>query len=43
MLDLMIIDEVVKFEDLKKEAKEIQDLEKAAEITNFLTCPKSAK
>ena len=43
MLDLMIIYGVVKFEDLKKEAKEIQDLEKAAEITNIFTCPKSAK
>ena len=28
----MIIDEVVEFEDLNKEAKEIQDPEKAAEI-----------
>ena len=32
LLDLMIIDEVVEFEDLKKEAKEMQDPEKAAEI-----------
>ena len=32
LLDLMIIDEVVEFEDLNKEAKEIQDPEKAAEI-----------
>ena len=28
----MIIDEVVEFEDLNKEAEEIQDPEKAAEI-----------
>ena len=32
LLDLMIIDEVVEFEDLKKEAKEMQDPEKAAVI-----------
>ena len=32
LLDSMIIDEVVEFEDLNKEAKEVQDLEKAAEI-----------
>ena len=32
LLDSMIIDEVVEFEDLNKEAKEIRDLEKAAEI-----------
>ena len=32
LLDLMIIDEVVEFEDLNKEAKEMQDPEKAAEI-----------
>ena len=32
LLDSMIIDEVVEFEDLNKEAKEIQDPEKAAEI-----------
>ena len=32
LLDSMIIDEVVEFEDLNKEAKEMQDPEKAAEI-----------
>ena len=32
LLDSMIIDEVVEFEDLNKEAEEIQDPEKAAEI-----------
>ena len=32
LLESMIIDEVVEFEDLNKEAKEIQDPEKAAEI-----------
>ena len=32
LLDSMIIDEVVEFDDLNKEAEEIQDLEKAAEI-----------
>ena len=32
LLESIIIDEVVKFEDLNKEAKEIQDLEKVAEI-----------
>ena len=32
LLESMIIDEVVKFEDLNKEAKEIQDPEKAAKI-----------
>ena len=32
LLDSMIIDEVVEFEDLNKEAEEIQDSEKAAEI-----------
>ena len=32
LLDSMIIDENVKFDDLNKEVKEIQDLEKAAEI-----------
>ena len=32
LLDLMIIDEVVEFEDLNKEAKEMQDPEKATEI-----------
>ena len=32
LLDSMIIDEVVEFEDLNKEAKEVRDLEKAAEI-----------
>ena len=31
--DAMTIDEVVEFEDLNKEAEEIQDPEKAAEIT----------
>ena len=35
LLDLMIIDEVVEFEDLNKEAKEIQDPEKAAEIIKW--------
>ena len=30
----MIIDEVVQFDDLNKEAEEIQDPEKAAEIIN---------
>ena len=34
LLYLMIIDEVVKREGLNKEAEEIQDLEKAAEIIN---------
>ena len=29
LLDSMIIDEVVEFDDLNKEAEEIQDLEKA--------------
>ena len=32
LLDSMIIDEVVEFDNLNKEAEEIQDLEKAAEI-----------
>ena len=32
LLDLMIIDEVVEFQDLNKEAEEIQDPIKAAEI-----------
>ena len=32
LLDSMIIDEVVEFDDLNKEAEEIQDLEKPAEI-----------
>ena len=32
LLDLMILDEVVEFDDLNKEAEEIQDLEKPAEI-----------
>ena len=32
LLDSMTIDEVVEFDDLNKEAEEIQDLEKAAEI-----------
>ena len=32
LLDSMIIDEAIEFEDLNKEAKEIQDPEKAAEI-----------
>ena len=32
LLDSMIIDEVVEFEDLNKEAKEVQDFEKATEI-----------
>ena len=32
LLEQMIIDEVVEFEDLNKEAKEIQDPEKSAEI-----------
>ena len=32
LLESMIIDEVVEFEDLNKEAKEIQDPEKSAEI-----------
>ena len=32
LLDSIIIDEVLEFEDLNKEAKEIQDPEKAAEI-----------
>ena len=32
LLDSMVIDEVVEFGDLIKEAEEIQDLEKAAEI-----------
>ena len=32
LLDSMVIDEVVEFGDLNKEAEEIQDLEKAAEI-----------
>ena len=32
LLDLMIIDEVVEFEVLNKEAEEIQDPEKTAEI-----------
>ena len=32
LLDSMIIDEVAEFDDLNKEAKEIQDPEKAAEI-----------
>ena len=32
LLDLMIMDEVVKFEDLSKEAEEIEDLQKAAKI-----------
>ena len=32
LLESMIIDEVVEFEDLNKEAEEIQDSEKAAEI-----------
>ena len=32
LLDSMIIDEVLEFKDLNKEAEEIQDPEKAAEI-----------
>ena len=32
LLESMIIDEVVEFDDLNKEAKEVQDPEKAAEI-----------
>ena len=32
LLDSMIIDEVAEFDDLNKEAEEIQDPEKAAEI-----------
>ena len=32
LLDLMIMDEVVKFEDLSKEAEDIEDLQKAAKI-----------
>ena len=32
LLDSMIIDEIVEFDDLNKEAEEIQDPEKAAEI-----------
>ena len=32
LLDLMTIDQVVEFDDLNKEAEEIQDPEKAAEI-----------
>ena len=32
LLESVIIDEVVEFEDLNKEAEEIQDPEKAAEI-----------
>ena len=32
LLDSMIIDENLEFDDLNKEAKEIQDPEKAAEI-----------
>ena len=32
LLDSMIIDEAIEFEDLNKEAKEIQDPKKAAEI-----------
>ena len=32
LLDLMIMDEVVKFEDLSKEVEEIEDLQKAAKI-----------
>ena len=32
LLDLVIMDEVVKFEDLRKEAEEIEDLQKAAKI-----------
>ena len=35
LLDSMIIYEVVEFDDLKKEAKEMQDLEKAAEIIKW--------
>ena len=36
LLDSMIIDEVVEFEDLNKEAEEIQDPEKAAEMKILL-------
>ena len=32
LLDLMILDEVVEFDDLNKEAEEMQDLKKAAKI-----------
>ena len=32
LLDLMILDEVVEFDDLNKEAEEIQGLKKAAKI-----------
>ena len=32
LLDSMIIDEVLEFEDLNKKAKEVQDLEKTVEI-----------
>ena len=35
LLDLIIIDEVLEFEDLNKEAEEIQDPEKAAEIIKW--------
>ena len=34
LLDSMVIDKVVEFDDLNKEAKETQDPEKAAEILN---------
>ena len=35
LLDSMIIDEVVEFEDLNKEAKEMQDPQKATEIIKW--------
>ena len=35
LLDSMIIDKVVEFEDLKEEAEEIQDPEKAAKINGM--------
>ena len=35
LLDSMIIYEIVEFDDLKKEAKEMQDLEKATEIIKW--------
>ena len=35
LLDSMIIDEVVEFEDLNREAKEMQDPQKATEIIEW--------
>ena len=35
LLDSVTLDEIVEFDDLKKEAEKIEDLEKAAEINGM--------